>query len=79
MFKPWKIGTNCEIDINECASEPCVNGDCIDGIARFDCQCEKGYEGELCDIEIDECERYTPCVHGSCTGKNNHPKYDKIW
>ena len=62
------IGINCEIDINECAPKPCKNGKCIDGIAMFTCECDKGYEGELCDIEINECERFTPCVHGTCTG-----------
>ena len=66
---PKNIGDNCEVDIDECAPKPCVNGECEDGIAEFTCICNKGYEGLLCDIEIDECERYNPCVHGTCTGK----------
>ena len=66
------IGDNCEVDIDECAPKPCVNGECEDGIAEFTCICNKGYEGPLCDIEIDECERYDPCVHGTCTGKTTY-------
>ena len=64
----WKIGTNCEKDIDECAPKPCKNGKCIDGIADFDCDCDPGYEGDLCEIEINECERFKPCDHGTCTG-----------
>ena len=69
---PKHIGDNCEVDIDECAPKPCVNGECEDGIAEFTCICNKGYEGPLCDIEIDECERYDPCVHGTCTGKTTY-------
>ena len=69
---PKNIGDNCEVDIDECAPKPCVNGECEDGIAEFTCICNKGYEGPLCDIEIDECERYDPCVHGTCTGKTTY-------
>ena len=64
-----KIGTNCEKDIDECAPKPCKNGKCIDGIADFDCDCDPGYEGDLCEIEINECERFRPCDHGTCTGR----------
>ena len=63
------IGKDCEIDIDECLPKPCAHGKCLDRIAHFECECDKGYEGELCDIEINECERYKPCVHGTCTGK----------
>ena len=66
----WKIGSSCEINIDECAPQPCLNGNCIDGIANFTCECDEGYEGELCDIEINECELYEPCVHGICEGTN---------
>ena len=39
----------CKIDnINECASSPCVNGDCEDGIDMFKCICSDGFFGDLC-------------------------------
>ncbi len=37
-------------DIDECASAPCVNGRCVDGLASFQCICEPGWTGLLCDI-----------------------------
>ena len=37
------IGSLCEHEINECHSNPCVNGGtCIDGIGGFTCQCPPG-------------------------------------
>ncbi|XP_043217443.1 protein crumbs-like isoform X1 [Amphibalanus amphitrite] len=63
---PGYTGADCETDIDDCASSPCQNGDCTDGVNQFSCQCWDGYEGELCQTEIDECERYQPCQRGAC-------------
>ena len=62
-------GPNCEIDIDECAGNPCLHGECVDGIAQYECLCDAGYEGTNCEVEIDECDRYAPCQHGACMGK----------
>ena len=37
--------------------EPCLNsGECQDGINEYTCDCDDtGFEGEHCEIEIDEC------------------------
>lgn len=35
-------------------------------INNFYCQCDNGYEGTLCESEVDECAAYTPCIHGKC-------------
>lgn len=61
-------GDNCEIDINECAQRPCLNGGrCIDGVNNFTCDCTStGYEGYLCEVDVDECRRDDPCVRGRC-------------
>ncbi|KAK7080255.1 DNA repair protein Rad9,Rhp9, partial [Halocaridina rubra] len=66
---PGFAGDTCEINIDECASDPCLNGECIDEINAYFCQCLPGYEGINCEIEINECELYTPCIHGNCTDK----------
>jgi len=36
-------------DIDECLSNPCDHGTCIDGIDQYTCECQSGYEGEMCD------------------------------
>lgn len=43
-------GSFCEIDINECHDQPCMNGaTCIDRIAGFKCVCPPSYVGDLCE------------------------------
>ncbi|XP_014215868.1 protein crumbs [Copidosoma floridanum] len=59
-------GKNCEININECESNPCLEGVCMDKIGGYTCECNEGFEGEHCQIDIDECKRYDPCEHGAC-------------
>ncbi|MBN3286704.1 SNED1 protein, partial [Polyodon spathula] len=50
-------GKRCQIDVNECSSQPCQNGGtCIDGQNSFTCLCPSGYKGPVCEIEMDECE-----------------------
>ena len=41
------------------------NGDCVDGIADFQCSCYAGFSGELCENDIDECQA-TDCNGGTC-------------
>ncbi|XP_072395755.1 protein crumbs [Diabrotica undecimpunctata] len=63
---PGVTGQNCEININECESNPCFYGTCTDKIGGYVCECEEGYEGIHCELDIDECEKYKPCVNGTC-------------
>ena len=60
-------GVNCEIDIDECLANPCLRGECINGIAMYTCICPPGFEGDNCELDIDECTLYNdPCQHGAC-------------
>lgn len=47
----------CSIDVDECNSNPCLNGaTCIDKIASFTCSCPIGLTGKLCETNINDCE-----------------------
>ncbi|XP_034292564.1 protein eyes shut homolog [Pantherophis guttatus] len=57
-------GTYCEIDNNECISNPCKNqGHCVDGVNSYRCFCRDGFFGILCEGEINECLS-SPCANG---------------
>ena len=38
------------LDIDDCASQPCTNGNCTDLVNGFKCTCDVGYMGTRCDI-----------------------------
>ena len=42
LIRVLLIGTNCETDIDECASDPCLYGECEDLVADYQCNCEPG-------------------------------------
>ena len=46
--------------------EPCLNqGQCTDGINQYTCDCTNtGFEGDNCQINIQECDIYKPCTNG---------------
>lgn len=44
-------GVNCTENINECLSNPCLNGGtCVDGVNAFNCECTHFWTGFLCHI-----------------------------
>ncbi|XP_063224864.1 protein crumbs isoform X2 [Bacillus rossius redtenbacheri] len=64
---PGIMGTDCEINIDECESSPCsLYGSCSDRVGGYVCECADGFTGVHCDIDINECEDQ-PCVKGTCT------------
>ncbi|PNI34659.1 CRB1 isoform 2, partial [Pan troglodytes] len=41
-----------EKDIDECASDPCVNGGlCQDLLNKFQCLCDVAFAGERCEVD----------------------------
>lgn len=62
-------GTHCEINIDDCVSNPCKNnGTCRDLVNDFTCShCLPGYTGKTCEEDMNECSS-NPCRHnGTCT------------
>ena len=46
---------NFLVDIDECASSPCMNeGECFNEVAMFTCTCAPGWEGVTCDGKCPE-------------------------
>ncbi|XP_048577400.1 fibropellin-3-like [Nematostella vectensis] len=60
-------GSRCEMNIDECQSNLCVNGSCVDGVAGYTCKCDAGFKGRLCDVKISNCSEDS-CYPGvNCT------------
>ena len=36
-------------DIDECTSNPCINGECSNAVNQYSCSCDDGYNGENCE------------------------------
>nr|XP_006825005.1 PREDICTED: uncharacterized protein LOC100367903 [Saccoglossus kowalevskii] len=72
------LNTEC-VDINECDSNPCLNGSvaCHDMIDSYICICADGYTGSRCEVNIDDCFS-APCLNnGTCVdGVNGYFWYN---
>ncbi|XP_061055934.1 protein crumbs homolog 2 isoform X3 [Eubalaena glacialis] len=61
---PGFEGDDCGVDVDECASRPCLSGGlCQDLPNGFQCHCSDGYTGLTCQEDVDECLS-EPCLHG---------------
>jgi hypothetical protein len=66
---PGYEGSFCTQASDECASNPCFVGECIDSHLDFACNCSgTEYIGAICDILIqDACQSRNPCgAYGAC-------------
>ncbi|XP_022101039.1 uncharacterized protein LOC110984815 isoform X2 [Acanthaster planci] len=44
------------LDINECASAPCLNGGtCLNKVNAYECVCTSSWTGVNCETDVDEC------------------------
>lgn len=83
---PATVGPNCQTNINECASNPCLNqGTCIDDVAGYKCNCMLPYTGMSCSclyftqsnkllsglFHLISC--WPNCLHRSENCKDNLP------
>jgi hypothetical protein len=72
------LGGNCDVDIDECVSEPCQNDAACatDGPNSYTCTCATGFAGHNCNELIDpcfeeenDCSEFATCEH---TGPGAH-------
>ncbi|KAL0994650.1 hypothetical protein UPYG_G00125340 [Umbra pygmaea] len=62
--RPGYGGTNCELETNECDSNPCKNGgSCNDLENDYSCTCPQGFYGKNCEILAMTCAD-GPCFNG---------------
>lgn len=69
------LGNNCEIEVNECLSQPCQNGgSCIDELDSFSCQCPHGITGISYTFHpyyVTQCGCIWPGKHCNCCNDCN--------
>ena len=61
------------VDIDECADDPCINGECVNESPGYSCACHPGYHevNKVC-VDANECESDThPCGIGQCSGSTS--------
>ena len=63
------VGEFCDNNVNDCASDPCMNGgSCSDQVGGYVCSCPSGWGGDRCEQDIgycdsDPCENNAECIN----------------
>ena len=57
---------------DDCATAPCGNHTCIDSLRDYVCECDDGFTGRHCEVNIDDCrdnacENNATCVDAVAT------------
>ena len=69
-------GETCENNINDCVSNPCLNGgECIDGINGYTCKCTPEFMGPNCNEDFDACGSNNCQNGGICQSVENNTHY----
>ena len=57
------------MEINECERyAPCgAKGSCLDRIADYECECEAGWGGKNCSVELTGCNEVVCLNSGTCS------------
>ncbi|MCA9573917.1 MAG: hypothetical protein H6726_05665 [Sandaracinaceae bacterium] len=60
-------GTDCEEDVDECASANACSGHgtCTNSVGSFSCACDPGFAGDRCEVNTDDCAALN-CNTGTC-------------
>ncbi|CAF4406810.1 unnamed protein product, partial [Rotaria magnacalcarata] len=56
-----------------CTRVSCNYGRCVNEGASYRCQCDPGYEGSVCDRQIDLCASFTCYNGGRCHLDGHRP------
>ena len=68
-------GEMCETNINECASNPCVHGECTDQVGDYQCHCQLPFTGKNCETEMNPCAP-SPCMNNAqCVPTNSYQDF----
>ncbi|KAH3795500.1 protein crumbs homolog 1-like [Dreissena polymorpha] len=64
--RPGYYGNHCQLEINECDPDPCVNNaTCVDRLNDFTCICPIGMSGKRCEIQATTGCESDPCKNGA--------------
>jgi len=65
-------GKQCQIDVDECSSDPCQNGGvCLDHIGSYQCACSYGFTGTHCEQTVEQCHNSLCNYRGYCLVEND--------